>query len=201
MAKVKKVSNKSGKNNEEFVKSIIKRDGRVVPFDIEKIANAIFKGMTSIGEGSQEESALVANKVYGELVRIAKKFKNFIPTVEGVQDIVEAELMRADYIKTAKHYVLYRDERSQIRAKGLDVPENVKKLATDSKNYFRNSLGEFVYYRTYSKWIDEESRRETWIETVGRYITFMKENLGNKLNNKEYEEILRREGHVHGRAC
>ncbi len=188
MAKVKKVSGKSGKK-EEFVKSIIKRDGRVVPFDIEKIANAIYKGMLNSSEGSQEESALVANKVYGELVRISKKFKNFVPTVEGVQDVVEAELMRSDYIKTAKHYVLYRDERSQIRAKGLDVPENVKKLATDSKKYFRNSLGEFVYYRTYSKWIDEESRRETWIETVGRYISFMKENLGNKLSEKEYEEV------------
>jgi ribonucleoside-diphosphate reductase alpha chain len=188
MAKVKKVSGKGGKK-EEFVKSIIKRDGRVVPFDIEKIANAIYKGMISSNEGSQEESALVANKVYGELVRIAKKFKNFIPTVEGVQDVVEAELMRSDYIKTAKHYVLYRDERSQIRAKGLDVPDNVKKLANDSKKYFRNSLGEFVYYRTYSKWIDDESRRETWIETVGRYISFMKENLGNKLTDKEYEEV------------
>jgi ribonucleoside-diphosphate reductase alpha chain len=188
MAKVKKVSGKGGKK-EEFVKSIIKRDGRVVPFDIEKIANAIYKGMISSNEGSQEESALVANKVYGELVRIAKKFKNFVPTVEGVQDVVEAELMRSDYIKTAKHYVLYRDERSQIRAKGLDVPENVKKLANDSKKYFRNPLGEFVYYRTYSKWIDEESRRETWIETVGRYISFMKENLGNKLTDKEYEEV------------
>ena len=67
MAKVKKVSGKSGKK-EEFVKSIIKRDGRVVPFDIEKIANAIYKGMLNSSEGSQEESALVANKVYGELV-------------------------------------------------------------------------------------------------------------------------------------
>lgn len=188
MAKVNKVSGKGGKNV-EFVKSIVKRDGRVVSFDIEKIANAIFKGMTTVGEGSQEESALVANKVYGELVRIAKKFKNFIPTVEGVQDVVESELMRSDYIKTAKHYVLYRQERSKIRAEGLEVPENIKKLATDSKNYFRNPLGEFVYYRSYSKWIDAENRRETWIETVERYISFMKENLGNKLTEKEYDEV------------
>lgn len=188
MAKIKKGSGKSGKNV-EFVKSIVKRDGRVVPFNIEKIANAIFKAMVSINEGSQEESALVANKVYAELVRIAKKFKNFVPTVEGVQDVVEQELMRSDYIKTAKHYVLYRDERAKIRAKGLEVPENIRKLATDSKKYFRNSLGEFVYYRTYSKWIDMENRRETWIETVNRYIGFMKENLGDKLTEKEYADI------------
>ncbi len=188
MAKVKKSSGKGGKK-EEFVKSIVKRDGRIVPFDIEKIAGAIYKGMTSSSEGSQEESALIANKVYGELVRIAKKFKNFIPTVEGVQDVVEAELMRSDYIKTAKHYVLYREERARMRSKGLEVPEEVKKLATDSKKYFKNSLGEFVYYRTYSKWIDDQGRRETWIETVDRYMSFMKENIGNKLNEKEYAEV------------
>jgi ribonucleoside-diphosphate reductase alpha chain len=188
MAKVKKSSGKSGKSV-EFVKSIVKRDGRLVPFDIEKIANAIFKGMTTMNEGSQEESALVANKVYAELVRIAKKFKNFVPTVEGVQDVVEAELMRSDYVKTAKHYVLYREERAKLRAKGLEVPENVRKLASESKKYFRNPLGEFVYYRTYSKWIDEENRRETWIETVDRYVSFMKENLGNKLTDKEYAEV------------
>lgn len=187
MAKVKK-GGKSGKS-EEFVKSIVKRDGRVVPFDIEKIANAIWKAMVSVNEGSQEESALVANKVYGELVRIAKKFKNFVPTVEGTQDVVEQELMRSDYMKTAKHYVLYRQERAALRAKGLEVPENIRKLATDSKSYFRNPLGEFVYYRTYSKWIDAENRRETYIETVDRYVGFMKENLGNKLTEKEYGEV------------
>ena len=188
MAKVKKISGKSVKRV-EFVKSILKRDGRLVSFDIEKISNAIFKGMSSSAEGSQEESALIANKVYAELVRIAKKFRNFVPTVEGVQDVVEAELMRSDYIKTAKHYVLYREERSRMRAQGLEVPEEVRKLASDSKKYFRNSLGEFVYYRTYSKWIDSENRRETWIETVDRYIGFMKENVGNKLTEKEYLEV------------
>ncbi|MEK7162973.1 MAG: ribonucleoside-triphosphate reductase, partial [Patescibacteria group bacterium] len=64
-----------------------------------------------------------------------------------------------------------------------------KKLVEESKKYFRNPLGEFIYYRTYSNWIEKENRRETWIETVGRYISFMRENLGEKLTNIEYEEI------------
>lgn len=184
MVKVKN-STKTG----DLIKTIQKRDGRMVPFDSEKIVNAIFKGMTSSGEGSREEAELVANKVYAELVRIKKKFSNFVPTVEGIQDIVEKELILSDYVKTSKHYILYREERAKLRAKGIEVPENVKKLAQDSKQYFKNSLGEFVYYRTYSKWIDGESRRETWIETVDRYIGFMKENLGKKLTDPEYKEI------------
>ena len=56
-------------------------------------------------------------------------------------------------------------------------------------NNISKSLGEFVYYRSYSNWIEEENRRETWIETVGRYIDFMKENLGDKLAETEYEEV------------
>ncbi|MEI6305117.1 MAG: ATP cone domain-containing protein [Candidatus Taylorbacteria bacterium] len=171
------------------IPTIIKRDGRIVNFDLEKIVNAIWKGMNAVHEGSIEEARMVANSVFAELIRIKKKFSNFIPTVEGTQDIVEAELMRADLVKSAKHYVIYREDRAKLRAKGFEIPVHVKKLAEDSKKYFKNALGQFVYYRTYSRWIDTESRRETYIETVDRYVDFMKENLGNKLKDTEYKEI------------
>ncbi|MEK7609718.1 MAG: ATP cone domain-containing protein [Patescibacteria group bacterium] len=171
------------------IPTIIKRDGRIVPFDLQKITNAIWKGMNTVKEGSMDDATIVAQQVFNELIRIKKKFANFVPTVEGVQDIVEAELMRSDYVKTAKHYVIYREERAKLRAVGFEVPEHVRKLATDSKNYFKNALGEFVYYRSYSRWIDQENRRETFIETVDRYMSFMKENLGSKLKESEYKEI------------
>ncbi len=172
-----------------IVKLMQKRSGSVVPFDLEKIVNAINKAMMSTGEGSLEEAELVANKVLGELVKITKKFKNFVPTVEGVQDIVENQLILSDYVQTAKHYILYRAERTKLRSQGVEVPEKVRNLTAESKKYFRNPLGEFVYFRTYSKWIDVEGRRETWIETVDRYMSFMKENLGNKLKESEYKEV------------
>ncbi|MBU6427220.1 ribonucleoside-triphosphate reductase [Patescibacteria group bacterium] len=171
------------------IPTIIKRDGRIVPFDVEKIANAVRKSFGTTGEGSDDDAKMVASQVFAELTRIKRKFKNFIPTVEGIQDIVETELMRADFVKTAKHYVLYREERAKLRAKGLEVPEHVRKLAAESQKYFKNALGEFVYYRTYSRWIEKEQRRETWIETVGRFMDYMKENLGGKLKEKEYAEI------------
>src|SRR3989344_5768526 len=172
-----------------MVKKVQKRDGSIVDFDVQKIANAIFKGMTSTGEGSEKEAELVAGRVYSELLRITKRHKNFVPTVEGIQDSVEKELILSDYVKTAKHYILYREKRAKLREKGLQVPERVRKLSSESKKYFRNPLGEFVYYRTYSRWIDEESRRETWVETVDRYLAFMKENLGKKLKDAEYKEV------------
>jgi len=172
-----------------FIKSVQKRDGTIVPFDIEKVTNAINKAMLSSGEGSSKEAELVANGVLMELVKIAKKHKNFIPSVEGIQDTVEQELMLSDYVKTSKHYILYREERARLRAHSITVPVHLKKLADESKKYFRTSLGEFVYYRSYSKWIKEEGRRETWIETVNRYMDFMKKNLGNKLKAHEYDEV------------
>ncbi len=185
--KKKTASAQAGKS--VSIPTIIKRDGRIVPFDVEKIMNAVWKGMNTVGEGSMEDASRIADQVFSELIRIKRKFKNFVPTVEGVQDIVEAELMRSDFVKTAKHYVIYREERAKLRAKGLEVPDSVKKLANDSKKYFRNALGEFVYYRTYSRWIDAEKRRETWIETVNRYMEFMRENLGKKLTDAEYKEV------------
>ncbi|KKT37724.1 MAG: Ribonucleoside-triphosphate reductase [Parcubacteria group bacterium GW2011_GWA1_44_13] len=179
-------------STETTVQNIQKRDGSIAPFDVAKITQAIYKAMLASREGSPREAEVVANKVYADALRITKKYKNFTPNVEGIQDTVEKELILSEYVKTAKTYIIYREKRANLRAKGLRVPPKVKKLVDDSKQYFRNPLGEFVYYRTYSRWIAEEGRRETWIETVDRYISFMKENMGDKLKDSEYQEL--REG-------
>lgn len=178
------------KKTNTLVKKIQKRGGEIVPFDLEKIQDAIFKAMVSSQEGSKEEADVVANNVFADIVKISRTFKNFIPSVEGVQDIVEQQLILSNYVKTSKHYILYREERAQIRAaRKIQIPARVRKLATESKKYFKNPLAEMVYYRTYSRWIEEENRRETWIETIDRYMDFMKENVGDKLTKKDYEEI------------
>lgn len=192
MSKDKKQAKKSLKKTQKkyLVKQIKKRDGRVVPFDLEKITNAIYKGMVSTIEGGWEDAEMISGRVYSELGRISRNFKDFIPTVEGVQDMVEQQLILSKYVKTAKHYIIYREERAKIRSqKNIHIPEKVRELVSESKKYFRNPLAEFVYYRTYAKWMEDEGRRETWIETVDRYINFMKENIGNKLKESEYTEI------------
>lgn len=172
-----------------FIKSVIKRDGVTVPFDMEKVTNAINKAMLASNEGSVKEAEMVANRVLMEIVKITKKYKNFIPTVEGIQDTVEQELMLSDFVKTSKNYILYREERARLRSHSVIVPEHVKKLAEESKKYFRNPLSEFVYYRSYAKWIEEEGRRETWVETIDRYISFMRGKIGDKLKESEYKEV------------
>ena len=117
----------------KYLPQIQKRDGRIVPFDFDKIVSAIEKAMKASNEGSPEEAVVVGHKVAGEMMRIGKTYKNFLPTVEGCQDEVERQLMLSDYIATSKSYILYRAKRSEIRKEQGEVPEHVKKLAEESK--------------------------------------------------------------------
>lgn len=171
------------------IKTIQKRDGRIVDFNIDCITSAISKAMSAVKEGSDKEAEFIALKVLSELRKLNKLVKFFTPNIEAVQDIVEKELMLEDYTATAKAYILYRQKRTTLRQKHKEVPERVRILSEKSKKYFNNALAEFVYYRSYSRWIPEERRRETWIETIDRYMEFMRENIGNKLTKKEYEEV------------
>ncbi|WKZ20138.1 MAG: ATP cone domain-containing protein [Candidatus Jettenia sp. CY-1] len=167
---------------------IRKRDGRVVPFDQKRITNAVYRAMQASREGNLGKDPMrVSNEVISELTR--RYQIAYIPHVEEIQDLVEEALILLEFPKTAKAYILYRHERTEIRKKTLSIPDRVKHLVTESKRYFSNTLAEFIYYRTYSRWIDEEGRRETWIETVDRYLRFMQEYLGNRLNPQECEEI------------
>lgn len=167
--------------------TVKKRDGRSVAFDKSRITTAILKAMRAAGEGAENEAKFVSDLVVRELS--AKLSSPRILGIEEIQDMVEECLVLADYPKTAKAYILYRQARAEVREKARAVPDRVKKLAEESKKYFRNALGEFIYYRTYSRWIEEEGRRETWIETVDRYMRFMRGNLGDKLSENEYETL------------
>lgn len=182
----------NARSRKVILANIIKRDGTVVPFESVKITRAVEKAMHAANEFRVGAPEKVSEAVFKRLVARKEIDPNFTPSVEGVQDMVEIELMLQKFPVSAKSYILYRQKRAEIRKKGVIVPEKVHTLAAESKKYFKNTLGEFVYYRTYSKWIAEENRRETWVETVDRYVAFMKENLGNKLKDSEYKEV--REG-------
>ncbi|HCU48113.1 TPA: ribonucleoside-triphosphate reductase [Patescibacteria group bacterium] len=169
------------------LQQVIKRDGRIVDFDPKKIIEAITKAGQASGEFGREEAARLAFVVNERLEELYDGHTT--PNVEQVQDVVELVLMRSKWLKTAKAYILYREEHTKIREAKRPVPAKVRELAKQSKKYFRNQLAEFVYYSTYSKWLPNEGRRETWVETTERYLDFMRENLGDKLAPKEYDEL------------
>jgi len=63
-------------------------------------------------------------------------------------------------------------------------------MALQEGNPFKTLLQEFVYIRTYSRWLDKEQRRETWEETVTRYCTHMKMKYEDKITDKEYKDVF-----------
>jgi ATP cone domain/Ribonucleotide reductase alpha domain len=170
--------------------SVKKRDGSIVNFDKGKITEAILKAATSVNEYNAAEASEITDSICEKILELIAANTEFIPTVEVIQDVVERELMAAGKSEIAKAYILYRAERSKLRPERVEVSERLKSLADESKGYFKdNPLGLFVYLRTYARWIESEQRRETWVETVDRYMDFMKENLGDKLTGDEYAEV------------
>jgi ribonucleoside-triphosphate reductase (thioredoxin) len=176
------------KASEAVLKEVRKRDGRIVPFDASRIVRAVTLAMEAVGEGDfKNDPFRVAESVVKEL---RKKYSSGgIPDIEAIQDITEQQLVLMDFPKTVKAYILYRHKRAELREKRKKVPFALKKLVRESRKFFRNPLSEFIYYRSYSRWIEEEGRRETWIETVDRYMNFMKNNLGKDLTDREFQEI------------
>lgn len=94
------------------ITSIRKRDGRVSPFDQEKISAAIAKAFTATYKPGYGEEA---QKLADEVVSILELEGADQPEVEHIQDLVERVLMDNGYIRTAKAYILYRDQRSKVR--------------------------------------------------------------------------------------
>ncbi len=180
-----------GKRELNKIKNVRNREGEIIPFNINKIADAVYKAFVITNEGEKKEAKDVATKIFRKLTQLKAKSinKKFIPTVEMIQDLVEAELMDLGYYATAKSYILYRSKRAELRKEVGTIPAESKKVFDESSSYFVSSYEEFIFYRTYSKWQDDLGRRETWIETIDRFMAYMKKNLGDKMSAKDFSEI------------
>ncbi len=92
---------------------IVKRNGQVVPFDKEKIVNAIFRAAVEVGGHDRRLAEILAEKVVHQLE--LSKMPPALPSVEEVQDIIEKELIESGHAKTAKKFILYRYEHNKLR--------------------------------------------------------------------------------------
>ncbi|WP_051345872.1 ribonucleoside triphosphate reductase [Thermodesulfovibrio yellowstonii] len=106
-------------------KNIIKRDGRIVPFDPEKITVAISKAGKATGEFDYDTAKRLTIKV---LLLAEELIRDRDPHVEEIQDIVEEILLSSPYRKTAKAYIIYRDQHARMREiarqGGLELIDN-----------------------------------------------------------------------------
>lgn len=102
--------------------TVRKREGQLVEFDRKKIVEAIFAAMQVMGEENKSRSEKITDQV---IKKLEERFKDNIPQVEEVQDIVEEILIKEGMVKVAKAYILYRDKRSRIR-ESLKVRKKIK---------------------------------------------------------------------------
>ncbi len=119
-----------------MIHSIVKRDGRVVLYDQNKIAAAILKAMEGSGDGNAADAARVANDVQREL---ENRFSSEAPHIEVIQDAVEQHLMNHGFNAAAKAYILYRANRTRAREaatslmKTIDEITNIDARVSDMK--------------------------------------------------------------------
>ena len=91
---------------------IEKRDGSIVPFEAQKITNAIAKAGKATGEFEDQDAKRLTLRV---LTLAEQLMGDKTPTVEEIQDIVEEVLLSSTYRRTAKAYIIYRDQHARIR--------------------------------------------------------------------------------------
>ncbi len=162
---------------------LVKRDGRIVDFDITKIEVAMQKCFAEIGKTPETQISELAKRAVNI---IAAKYKN--PTVENVQDVGAIVLQAAGEFEAAKAYILYRAEHAKLREE-RPVPVEVKEAFQLADKYFPTQLQKFQFFDKYSRFSYELGRRETWVETVYRATDFLKDLSGNKLPAEVYERL------------
>lgn len=152
---------------------ILKRNGTIQNFDITKIITAIKLSMAETKQSINDELAIeISNKVKEEL-----NTYDMPVSVEEIQDLVEKYLMDSPRKDAAKRYILYRYERDKTRdqrKKRIDGQLLSDEFISKYKHRPNpmKQLGNFVYYRTYSRWLPDQKRREYWWETVRRAVEY-----------------------------
>ena len=163
---------------ERKVQFVRKRDGRIVPFDQEKITNAIFKAAQAVGGDDRERAVFISDRVV-EMIE-AQFGDQRIPSVEDIQDLVEKALIHHGHAKTAKAYILYRDLHSKLR----DI-----RALVDANELIEGYLGHLDWR------VNENSNMSFSLQGLNNHI-FSAVNSAYWLNRLYPKEV--RDAHING---
>lgn len=112
-----------------MITMIVKRDGRIADFNIDKITNAIFMAAKANGGSDYAEAEEIANMVVDY---IENKEHIETPNVEHIQDVVEKMLIETGHARTAKGFILYRDNRNRVREMNTRLMKTMESLTFQS---------------------------------------------------------------------
>lgn len=116
-----------------MIRTIRKRDGRQAGYDRSKITVAIEKAFRATGENNTERSGESAPERVARVVEERLEATGLIsPSVEQIQDVVEAALIDCGYMRVARAYILYRAERSKIREMNMSLMKTYEEIAFKS---------------------------------------------------------------------
>lgn len=110
--------------------SIMKRNGDVVDFDINKIKNVVDKAMKDSGSQDDKLRDKVVNNTYSDILEEDKD----IVDIETIQDLVEDNLMKVGLVDVARNYILYREKRKEIRDKQARMYQEAQDKIGDIMN-------------------------------------------------------------------
>lgn len=109
------------------LKQVVKRTGAIVPFNQDRITNAIYRAAVAVGGRDRATAERLSDQVVEVLEETTPP--GHIPTIEEIQDVVEKVLIENGHAKTAKAYILYRNERARRRqeraARSAHPSENI----------------------------------------------------------------------------
>lgn len=115
-----------------MIENIRKRDGRLVPFELDKIAGAIYKAFQACSSKYELKTALEIAKI---VEKNLEKKQSALPTVELVQDTVEEVLIEQGFVRIAKAYILYRANRTRERDMRSRLMKTFEEITfSESKN-------------------------------------------------------------------
>ncbi|MDZ4246105.1 MAG: anaerobic ribonucleoside-triphosphate reductase, partial [Dehalococcoidia bacterium] len=144
--------------------SIKKRDGRIVEFDSSKITAAIAKAGKATGEFEERE----ARNMTMRTLNLARELRlKPTPEVEEIQDIVERVLLDSPFHKTAKAYILYREQHTQIRNITTKANVNLVEHYIDKMDWKINENSNMCYsLQGLNNYISSEITAEYWLNSI-----------------------------------
>ncbi len=167
--------------------NIKKRNGQIVDFDRERIELAISKASTTVGgEIAPTDITLLVDNVISHLESFSEEA---VPEVETIQDLVEQELMRGDYFKTARCYILYREEHKALRE--AEAERSAEKLEHNALKVTQpdGSVEHFSYSRLITDLVETSSGLEANID-IDELAQLAKSNLYDGITVEELQEAL-----------
>ncbi len=170
------------------IKKIKKRNGDVVEFDQAKITEAIWKAANSVGGEKPEVSEQISNQV-AAVLEVFFKDENNVPTVEQIQDLVEKILIEGGHAKTAKAYILYREQHKNIRSKQEEILNGKTTKLPFSLNALKVLAGRYLQRDEQGKVI--ESPEEMFTRVAGALASVEKQYGKSEQEVEEFAENFR----------